>query len=394
MRQRVMLLSIVFLLSVSGCSEVQVQKYSLQDSAAFQYEAGMAALEAGRPEQARSKFEAAVSIDKGFADGYSGLALALVGTGADQEAVLKALDNASDNAKTGEEKFTCQVARIQVYSGLKGKEWLKRCQEAYAEAKDLKVDSASSGYYSAPEALDYFMGVACFEAKDYAKAESLFSSVMQSRPDGRWAEKADREWTRANRLVRAESGTSVSEVGTLLAPRNSVSRAELAALLVDELRLADLSRRLFPTAAEARKVSPSGTVPVPQDIAGNPFRTEIVDVEQWKIRGLESLFNEKEKAYFFKPTASVTRADMALVLEDVIVKLAGNSRLARAYYGQETSPFADVPPTSYAYNAIMTVTTRGIMGSSLSGEFRPDDPVSGTDALLAIQALKRSVSFR
>jgi len=83
---------------------------------------------------------------------------------------------------------------------------------------------------------------------------------------------------------------------------------------------------------------------------------------------------------------------MAFIMEDVLIKLSGDEKLASAYFGQEKSPFPDVRNTSPLYNAVMNMTTRGIMNGELSGEFRPNDPVDGADALLAVRVLKQRIN--
>ncbi|HXC93222.1 MAG TPA: S-layer homology domain-containing protein, partial [Geobacteraceae bacterium] len=83
----------------------------------------------------------------------------------------------------------------------------------------------------------------------------------------------------------------------------------------------------------------------------------------------------------------------AFILEDVLMKITGDEKLATAYFGQERSPFPDVRPTSALYNAVMNMTSRGIMEGELSGEFRVDAPVEGPDALLAIRMLKQKMNI-
>jgi len=53
-----------------------------------------------------------------------------------------------------------------------------------------------------------------------------------------------------------------------------------------------------------------------------------------------------------------------------------------------------VRPTSPFYNAVMNMTTRGIMESDMSGIFRVDAPVDGAEAILAVRMLKQSLTVR
>ncbi|MCX8075732.1 MAG: S-layer homology domain-containing protein, partial [Aquificaceae bacterium] len=132
---------------------------------------------------------------------------------------------------------------------------------------------------------------------------------------------------------------------------------------------------------------------IPADILNHPFRQEITTLLKWKVRGLEPQYDQTTKAYLFKPDGAVTRGEMALILEDILIKLTGDESLARAYLGHERSPFPDVRPTAPIYNAVMNATTRGLMEPELSGEFNPGKPVDGAEAILAIRVLKQRMNI-
>ncbi|MGC8937459.1 MAG: S-layer homology domain-containing protein, partial [Thermodesulfovibrio sp.] len=68
-------------------------------------------------------------------------------------------------------------------------------------------------------------------------------------------------------------------------------------------------------------------------------------------------------------------------------------KIATAFFGHEKSPFPDIRPTSPIYNAVMNMTTRGIMEPELSGEFDPEKPVDGAEAILAIRMLKQKINI-
>jgi hypothetical protein len=70
-----------------------------------------------------------------------------------------------------------------------------------------------------------------------------------------------------------------------------------------------------------------------------------------------------------------------------MVRYWNDPSLETRFFGQ-TSPFADVNSTSPVYNAIMTVSSRGIMPGFDDGTFKPLGPVSGTEALNIIRNLK------
>jgi len=131
----------------------------------------------------------------------------------------------------------------------------------------------------------------------------------------------------------------------------------------------------------------------PADILQYQFREEIGVAMKWKVRGLEPKYDQTTRAYLFKPEEMVRRGEMAFILEDVLIKLTGDEKLATAYFGQDRSPFPDVKPTSPYYNAVLNMTSRGIMEGDLSGEFRVNEPVDGAEAILAIRMLQQKINI-
>jgi hypothetical protein len=186
------------------------------------------------------------------------------------------------------------------------------------------------------------------------------------------------------------AGITVGDVGKQIAVKDSVTRADLAALLIDEMKLDKLFAGRIPVQSQIDKMKAEF---MPADVLNHSFREEVLTIMKWKVRGLEPKYDETTKAYLFKPTDAVSRGEMAFILEDVLMKLTGDEKLATAYFGQDKSPFPDVKPTSPFYNAVMNMTTRGIMEGELSGEFRINAPVDGAEALLAMRVLKQRMNI-
>jgi class 3 adenylate cyclase len=86
------------------------------------------------------------------------------------------------------------------------------------------------------------------------------------------------------------------------------------------------------------------------------------------------------------PGKIVTRAEAALVLEDLLVAATGKNDLAKRYIGADSSPFSDVQTTHPAFNAIMTVTTRNLLPPRAGDRFAPGE-AAATDEF--ISAFKR-----
>jgi hypothetical protein len=183
-------------------------------------------------------------------------------------------------------------------------------------------------------------------------------------------------------------GITLGDVGKAIAPKDSVSRADLAALIIDELKIDKVMAGRIPVASQSAKKAEF----TPADMASHPFKEEVLTLMKWNVRGMEPKYDETSRAYLFKPADPVSRGEMAFILEDVLIKLTGNEKLGTAYLGQDNSPFPDVKATSAVYNAVMNMTTRSIMESELSGEFRVTAPVDGAEALLAIRVLKQKIN--
>jgi len=399
--------SIFFLLAgliisffAAGCATKQVARCtSPEDNPQHHYLMGMEALEKGDWGNAQAKFERALYCEEKFSPAYSGLAIVSAekarvqhdeGFGkVETERSLGYLKKADKLSETPEDRFDYLTANIRVYTILKTRNWLDKAKDAFDDVKGLKVDENKLVYYRGKEAATYFMGAAYLEALEFQQARDKFAEVLNAKPEGKWHEKADRLWKKTDKIVRAMAGITVGDVAKKIAVKDSINRGDLAALLVDELKIDQLFAGRIAADSKTNKMKAEFT---PADVLNYHFENEVLTVMKWKIRGLEPKYDEKTQAYLFKPADRVKRGEMALILEDVLVKLTGDEKLATAYFGQEKSPFPDVKPTSAFYNAVMNMTTRNIMEGELSGEFRVDDPVDGAEALLAIRMLKQRIN--
>lgn len=397
---RLLLLGGITFLLVSGCTRPAPRCTAPEDNPLHHYLRGMEALEAGKVDVALEKFDRSSYCEEEFSQAHSGLAIAhamlakgqgdagfrSVEAGRAQDELKKA----DKFAKTDEEKFDYDLARIRVATLLKGSDWLSRADDAYRDAEGLRLDERKLVYYQGKEAANYFMGQAYLEGLEFQKARDQFQRVLDSRKDGKWNALADRAWKKVDRIVRAMAGITVGDVGKKIAVKETVTRADLAALLVDELMIDKLFAGRIPSASQLESLKAEFT---PADMLTSPFKEEVLTILKWKVRGLEPKYDETTKAYLFKPQEPVSRGEMAFILEDVLIKLTGDPKIATAYFGQEKSPFPDVRPTSPYYNAIMNMTTRGIMEGELSGDFRINAPVEGAEAMLAIRVLKQKINI-
>ncbi|MFH0797666.1 MAG: S-layer homology domain-containing protein [Candidatus Omnitrophota bacterium] len=180
---------------------------------------------------------------------------------------------------------------------------------------------------------------------------------------------------------------TVATVPTLRSTDQPATRAQLATYFIDRLQLdkklevrvvvGDTSFKPAPTVLTKPERKPEIS-----DI-GSLNRKEKADVEKAVELGVLALYPDNT----FRPMNWMSRAEFAVTLERILVYFLGDRSLATKFIGN-TSPFADVSNSHYAFNAIMTATTRGLMKGTTKGTFDPMGYISGKEALAAIDRLK------
>ena len=390
----------LLLVTSSGCTQKIARCTAPEDNPVHHYLRGMEALEADRLDLAMEKFDRAVYCEEDFSAAYGGKAMVAAQRAKKmsdpryREIEVKQsqelLQKAGKLVENDNDRFEFQLARLRVLTSLKEKDWLESAEEAAGRALKFAVDEKRLDYYQGKEAAFYFIGRAYLEAYAFRQAEDKFRETLDSRKMGRWNEPADRAWKKASRILRATGGVTVGDVGKKIAIKDSISRGDLTALLVDELKIEKVFAGRIPVKSQLSAMKAEFT---PADILTHPFREEVVTTMKWKVRGLEPKYDQTTKAYLFKPEDKVLRGEMAFILEDVLIRLTGDEKLATAFFGQDRSPFPDVKATSPFYNAVLNMTSRGIMEGDLSGEFRINEPVDGAEAILAIRMLQQKINI-
>ena len=385
---------------VYGCAKPIAKCTQPEDNSLHHYLRGMELLEQGKVQDAEAKFDRALYCDEKYGPAHAGLAMVNAERAktqkepgyrqTDTDKAMDHLKHAKKYADTKEDEFAYHVAGLRVFTTLKTKNWLKEAQDHFEDAEDVKIDERKLIYYEGKEAAHYFMGIAYLEAREFQKARDKFSETLSMKKEGKWNEKADKGWKRVDKIVRAMGGITLGDVGKEIAVRESVNRGDMAALLADELKIDKLFAGRIPVKSEIDKLKAEFT---PADVLSHHFKEEVLTMMKWGVRGLEPQYDQTTKANLFKPDNGVTRKELALVLEDILVKLTGDEKIATAYFGQERSPFPDVPVTAPWYNAVMNMTTRGLMEPEISGEFRVNDLVDGAEAILAIRVLRQKMNI-
>jgi hypothetical protein len=140
------------------------------------------------------------------------------------------------------------------------------------------------------------------------------------------------------------------------------------------------------------KEVPKAPAFIPVDANNNIFSDEIMTVLRWKVKGLEPKYDATSQAKLFKPDTFVTRKELALIMQDVLIKITGDKSIATSMIGNK-SPFPDVNSSSPWFNAIMTMTSRNLMEPDFSSKFNPAKNADGAELLLATFQMRRHINI-
>ena len=362
---------------------------------------GLKLLDLGKYSDARREFKMATQLDAKYSKAYTGLALVNISTGK----LTAASDNLADGfktAQTNDEKLFVNVTKIRYHTSNKSdQKWLDFAKIQFDEA--ILIDSKHAPAY-------YYMGLAYKEALEFNQAGQMFDSVVKLKTDH-----IDDANNQLKFLQKVQRANPVSEVGKRISLAENLTRAQTAALFIEELKIKELYNKYAPKAQDKpekemakdssevknaeviTEVKVTGQAftetfpiePAPMklwanDIMEHPLQKYIEGVLETGVRGLEN-----DPKGNFKPDEVLSRGEFAIILEDVLIKVTGEKDLAARYVNSK-SLFPDVPSDMPYFNAIISVTSRGIMEAKniKTGEFAPLKPLSGVESLLTIRKLR------
>ena len=337
----------------------------------------MARFESGDLRAAQSEFERAHALNENYPGVYVGRGLVAMEQ-QDFWRARKEIEQAIHKDGNFIEAYIARgriIAEEGVQRNYPTEEWLKEALAAYRKAREKDPDNP---------AIFYREGLTYLQALKLKEARATLTKVLEINR-GDWVEKAMLEIEKIQMIERAAPGT---RAGLKIGLVERISRAELAILLLEELKLTDLVTRRGGR-EKLHGFRPRGVDaepgPVPKDVTHSWARHWIEEILALGVPGLEVYPDSS-----FQPDKAITRASYALVNQGILILLSGDASLATKYFG-ETTRFPDVRSDSYAYNAIALNTERGIMAADkLTGRFRPNDTVSGAEALLIIRELQNA----
>ena len=342
---------------------------------------GLRLLDQAKYADAQREFELATGLDPKYSKAYTGIALVKTATG-DFAAAWDNLKIGWKYAKTDDEKLFVYVSRIRYYTASKvEKKWLDLAKDEFDNA--ILTDAKHAPAY-------YFMGLAYKAGLEFDSAGKMFAKVLDLKTD--YISEADVQWNLIQKIQRAMPGTIN---GKIIAIVDRITRADAAALFMEEMKIDVLYKKRTPKTFDTSFKDPEKAAAqqpakiTAKDIADHPLKADIEGILEIGVRGLENYPDGN-----FHPAEIVTRAAYAMMLEDILIKVTGDNSLATKFIGS-TSPFPDLRADLPYFNAIMVVTSRGIMEAKdmTSGEFAPLNPVPGVDALLIIRKIKQELKF-
>jgi len=325
---------------------------------------------------ARELYERALEIQKNYAPALTGLGNIQAQTGNPKEATnyyQRAMRNAADKP----EHLAAATRLLALYYSEQQYGWF---QDMTALWKKI------ANKHETPEQAALIMGKAHLDKEDVLQASVFFRQVVDW--DRAQAKHADELLKKLYQQLRAEPGTAAAQE---MARQKSISRADLAVLLIEELKITEyinavshpVPDKAFKTPEQFEKEA--AAQPYPADIQGHPYEKDIQLVLAYGFDGLLPGLEDR-----FEPDTAVNRADFSLVVQDMLSRIQHDPALKTKLVGN-ASAFSDVPSDHYAFNAIMVCSSRNFLAADLNGAFRPADPVSGAESLLAVKRLKQEI---
>lgn len=357
-----------------GCATVGERPASALETPAWHVAQGNTLLARGEHEAALREFDRALALDPKSVAAHVGRASTWL-----EKSDLEAAGAEIRQARAaGAESAALHVVAGRLAVARQEKDWLDDAQREYRRAQELEPANADGHYFS---------GVAYERALRFGEASAAFARVLEL--GGPRKVEANREWERLQVIERASPGTAN---GRRIALVERLTRAEMGILLADELGLVERLRKARPEVYDTTYRTPEEferapakprLEAVPEDIVGHWGESALRDVLKLGFRSLTPMPDRK-----FYPDRAVTRAEFAVLVEDVLILLTNDQALSRRYLGDETSHFPDVRRDHFAYNAANLAVERGILKAGVDGRFGIADPISGAEALLAIRTLE------
>jgi hypothetical protein len=317
-----------------------------------------------RVDDAQREFERALSLTPKSPAANRGMGI-VYGTKKDFRSAFHYTDWAVKYAETKHEKAMAYAAMMSLHTLQRGEGWMGKVEEAYRQAITAS-NELPDPYFQ--------LGIAYKQAYRLGESKLAFEKVTEMSRS--LVFEAQEQLKAIQKLEKAMPG---SVIGKGIALLDRITRADTAALLIGETRIIEILR-----AVEARRTgrpSPSEdkAASLPPDVVNHPMKDAISGVVEMNIQGLKT-FNDGT----FRPDDYLRRADLAMVVADVVTRGDGAS------LGQKTqgaaSPFRDVRADAPYFHAVIVASVRARLMEGEGGIFNPMGTLSGVDALLILRS--------
>lgn len=217
----------------------------------------------------------------------------------------------------------------------------------------LHVKAANATNPGSGEILALY-GDILFELQDFTNCLQIYEKVLEKEPDNKQI--LERLEVLKNRLGLFELPSQYENIPN----QQSVSREDIAALMA--VKFKDVLEE------------PSSTPPIIVDIATSWAARYILELASL---GLLDVYPNHE----FLPQETVSRAQLAETLMRLIMYLEQGGKKFIQQIPPERIQIADVTPSNYYFRPILAILAYDIMTLSVDKKFRPNDPVSGAEAI-------------
>lgn len=312
-----------------------------------------------------ASFSEAIEADRRAVDAYVGISRAYWHQGLAMEGD-KSVKKGLRYARKTSHVLQLYALGIQLGTLLDEPKGIKKSRSYYNRAKRVKNSDKHAELHLA-------MALAWIKARRLDRAKPLLEKVLAL--DSELDQEADRAYQRLQLIERASAG---GVTDNQLAYRSSVSRAEIASLLINEIQLAQILDRDVYTPSQGETSDQALT-----DYQDHAKREDILTVHRLGLRSLK-IRNGK-----FSPDKSVTRLDLALIIEDILFL---KEAISRTRFIGNPSPFSDLKTSSTGFNAMMTAVTRGLIEARDNGQIQPAAEVSGAETVLVLRRFKKMLN--
>ncbi|PIQ97211.1 MAG: hypothetical protein COV67_05435, partial [Nitrospinae bacterium CG11_big_fil_rev_8_21_14_0_20_56_8] len=293
----------------SGCASEPRAPEAFMDTPEHHYNGGVRLFDQGKIEEAEREFNLALQLVKGgdYGPGHAGLGW-VEAHRKNFDAALDHMKKARSAAKTDPDRVIAAIGFIRLYTIMRQADearaqkldWLIETRDHYNEAVRYGPDNAE---------LHYRMGVAYKVAYEFRAAAEMFRKVIDL--DKTFTKEANQEWETVQKIVRAEPGTLV---GKRIALVDEISRADIAALFVEELRLDKLyaRKKTFDTSFQPPEEKTFyadwiSKAPDATDIQNHVLHADIRVFLDSGVRGLEAFPDHR-----WLPDRKIRRAEYAM----------------------------------------------------------------------------------